>query len=236
MRSARTPAGAGWLVITPVCNSYVERTSIPTRGVLKTMNQALKNLLVVGMALWLSSAAQGQAPKSDISSVAAAGKVNGDVYQNSYFGITLSAPKAHWSVRGPISVQQRQGRLIHAVYDSGRPERGPEENCTLALLVDSLESFPKGTSTELYVRRARHRLEGDNLKTYREEFPLTVSGIPFTGTVFRFFERPDFGYYRGLYSTALNGYFVTIEVQCGREENLQKLLSSALSITSKQRP
>jgi hypothetical protein len=199
------------------------------------MNQALKNLMVVGIALWLSAATQGQAPKSDISSVAAAGKVNGDVYQNSYFGITLSAPKAHWSIRGPIS-EQRQGRLIDAVYDLGGQERGPEENYTLALLVESLANFPKGTSTELYVRNVRHRVESDNVKTYREEFSLTVSGVPFTGTVFRFFERPDFGYYRGLYSTALNGYFVTIEVQCGTEERLQKLLSSALSITPKQKP
>jgi len=200
------------------------------------MHKALKNLLVVSMALWPAGTTQGQAGRSDISSVTAAGKVNGDVYQNSYFGITLSAPKAHWSVPGPISVEQRQGRLIDAVYDSGRPGRGPEENYTLALLVDSLENFPKGTSTELYIRRVRHRLEGDNLKIYREEFSLTASGIPFTGTVFRFYERPDLSYYRGLYSTVLNGYFVTIEVQCGREENLQKLLSSALSITSKEKP
>lgn len=200
------------------------------------MNKTLKNLLVFGMALWFSGITQGQEFRSDISSVAAAGKLNGDVYQNSYFGITLSAPKAHWSVRGPISVQQRQGRLIDAVYDSGRPERGPEENYTLALLVESQENLPKGTSTELYVRRVRRGLESDNLKTYQEEFPLTVSGIPFTGTVFRFFERSNFGYYRGLYSTVLKGYFVTIEVQCGREENLQKLLSSAFAITSKHKP
>jgi len=188
------------------------------------------------MALSLTGATYGQVSRSDISSVAAAGKVNGDVYQNSYLGITLSAPKANWSVRGPINVKQRQGRLIDAVYDSARPERGPEENYTLALLVESQENLPKGTSTEMYVRRVRRGLEGDNLKTYREEFPVTVSGIPFTGTVFRFFQRSDFGYYRGLYSTVLNGYFVTIEVQCGREENLQKLLSSAFSITEKQRP
>jgi hypothetical protein len=203
---------------------------------LKNLNHALKSLLVVGMALWLSGATQGQASRSDISAVAAAGKVTGDVYQNSYFGITLSAPKAHWSVRGPISVQRRQGRLSDAVYDSGRPEKGPEENYTLALIVESQENLPKGTSTELYVRRVRRGLESDNLKTYREEFPLTVSGIPFTGTIFRFFERSDFGYYRGLYSTALDGYFVTFEVQCGSEEKLQKLLSSALTITSKQKP
>lgn len=190
---------------------------------------------MVGIALWLSAATQGQAPKSDISSVAAAGNVNGDVYQNSYFGITLSAPKAHWSVR-PISVETRQGRLIDAVYDLGGPERGPEENYTLALLVESVENFPKGTPTEVYVRNLRHHMDGDNVKTYREEFPLTLSGIPFTGAVSTVFEKANVGYYRGLYSTVLNGYFVTVVVQCGREERLQKLLSSAVKITPKQKP
>ena len=199
------------------------------------MNQAMKKLMVVGMALWLSVATQGQAPKSDISSVAAAGNVNGDVYQNSYFGITLSAQKAHWSVR-PISVETRQGRLIDAVYDLGGRERGPEENYTLALLVESVENFPTGTPTEVYVRNLRHHMDGDNVKPYREEFPLTVSGIPFTGTVSTVFEKADFGYYRGLYSTVLKGYFVTVVVQCGREERLQKLLSSAVSNSPKQKP
>jgi hypothetical protein len=178
---------------------------------------------------------QGQASKSDFSLVAAAGKLNGDTYQNSYFGITLSAPKAHWEVRGPISVQRRQARLIDAAYDSGVPERGPEENYTLALLVEAQENFPKGTTIEQYVRNVRHRAEDDNVKIYREEFPLTVQGVPFVGTVFRFFERPNFGYYRALYSTVLNEYFVTIEVQCGAEERLQKLLSSAVKIIPKSK-
>jgi hypothetical protein len=200
------------------------------------MKRAVKNLMVVGMAFWFSVAAQGQAPKSDLASVAAAGKVSGDVYQNSYFGISLSAPKAHWAVRGPISVEKRQARLIDAVYDLGGPESGPDKNYTLALLVESLENFPKETSTELYVRRVRYRVEGDNVKTYREEFPLTISGIPFTGTVLTVSEGPNFGYYRGLYSTVLNGYFVTIEVQCGGEERLQKLMSAAVRITPKRRP
>ena len=180
-------------------------------------------------------AAQGQGSKVDFSSVAAAGKATGDTYQNSYLGITLSAPKAHWEVRGPISVQGRQGRLIDAVYDSGVPERGPKENYTLALLVESQENFLKGTTTEQYARKVRHRVEDDNVKIYREEFPVTVQGVPFVGTVFRFFERSDRGYYRALYSTVLNGYFVTIEVQCGEEERLQKLLSSVIKITPKSK-
>jgi hypothetical protein len=179
------------------------------------------------------STAKRVAVKRDFSSMAAAGKVNGDIYQNSILGITLSAPKAHWDVRGPISAARRQGRLIDAVYDSRVPERGPQENYTLGLLVESQENFPKGATLEQYVRSLRQRVEDDNVKMYREAFPLTVQGVPFIGTVFRFYEKPTFGYYRGLYSTILNGYFVTIEVQCGGEERLEKLLSYSVQITTK---
>jgi hypothetical protein len=76
-------------------------------------------------------------------------------------------------------------------------------------------------------------VEDENVKISREGYPLTVQQVPFVGTVFRFYERPTFGYYRGLYSTILNGYFVTIEVQCGEEERLQKRLSFALQIIPK---
>jgi hypothetical protein len=165
----------------------------------------------------------------------AAGKVNGDIYQNSILGITLSAPKAHWDVRGPISTARRQGRLIDAVYDSSVPERGPQENYTLGLLVESQENYPKRTALDQYVRSLRQRVEDENVKISREGFPLTIQEVPFVGTVFRFYEKPNFGYYRGLYSTILNGYFVTIEVQCGGEERLQKLLSSAVKITLKSK-
>jgi hypothetical protein len=163
----------------------------------------------------------------------AAGKVNGDIYQNSILGITLSAPKAHWDVRGPIRAASRQGRLIDAEYNSGVPERGPQENYTLGLLVESQENYPKGTTLDQYVRGLRQRVEDENVKISREGYPLTVQQVPFVGTVFRFYERPNFGYYRGLYSTILNGYFVTIEVQCGEEERPQKRLSFALQIIPK---
>jgi hypothetical protein len=178
---------------------------------------------------------QGQAVKSDFSSMAAAGKVNGDIYQNPILGITLSAPKVQWEVRGPISAARGQGRLIDAVYDLGVPERGSQENYTLGLLVESQVNFPKGTTLDQYVRKLRQRVEDDNVRIDREAFPLTVQDVRFVGTVFRFYEKPDFGYYRGLYSTILNGYFVTIELQCAGEERLQKLLSSTVKITPKSK-
>ena len=144
-----------------------------------------------------------------------------------------SRSKAHWDVRGPISAARRQGRLIDAVYDSGVPERGPQENYTLGLLVESQQNYPKGTTLDQYVRSLRQRVEDENVKIYRDRFPLTVQDVPFAGTVFRFYERPTSGYYRGLYSTILNGYFVTIEVQCGDDERLQKLLSQVVQIAPK---
>ena len=202
---------------------------------MKIMRSAMKKSRVIGIALWLSAATLGQAPKSDISSVAAAGKVNADVYQNSYLGVTLSAPKAQWSFP-PVSVETQQARLLEAVYDQGVPERGPRENYTLGLLADSVQNFAKGTPTDVYVRQLRQHMDRDNVKTYRGPFPLTVSGISFSGTVSQVFQTADVGYYRGLYSTVLNGYFVTIVVQCGEEERLQKLLASAVKISPKQKP
>lgn len=192
-------------------------------------------LLVLLAGVLPLRAIQGQAVKSDFSSMAAAGKVNGDTYQNSVLGLSLSAPKAHWDVRGPISAAKRQGRLIDAAYDSGVAERGPKENYTLGLLVESQENYPKGTTLDQYSRGLRQRVEDENVRIHREAFPLTVQDVPFVGTVFLFYEKANFGYYRGLYSTILNGYFVTIEVQCGEEERLQKLLSSALRITPKSK-
>jgi hypothetical protein len=191
-------------------------------------------LLLFLAAFFPSVTIQGQTSKNDFSSMVAAGKVTGDVYQNSVLGITLSAPKAHWDVPGPISAARRQGRLIDAVYDSGVPERGPQENYTLALLVESQGNYPKGTTLDQYVRALRQRVEDTNVKIRREAFPLTVRDVAFVGTTFQFYERPDFGYYRGLYSTILKGYFVTVELQCGGEERLQKLLSQAVQITPKR--
>lgn len=195
----------------------------------------MKKLVLITIALWLPAATLGQSSKSDITSVAASAKVTADVYQNSYFGLTLSAPKARWSFP-PLSVETQQAKLLEAVYDQGVPERGPKENYTLALLADSVANFAKGTPTDLYVRQLRQHMDRNNVKTYRDAFPLTVSGISYIGTVSQVFQTAEVGYYRGLYSTVLNGYFVTVVVQCGEEERLQKLLASAVKISPKQKP
>jgi len=202
------------------------------------LNRAANSLAVVVLALLGLLPTQAQVPtprRGSISSVILSGKVDADVYSNGYLGISLTAPKAHWDWPDPDKVDLigNRARLVNAVYDSGAPEAGPQENYTLALLAESQESYPKGTTLDQFVRSLRQRVEDDNVKLYREGFPLTIQGVPFVGTVFRFYEKPTFGYYRGLYSTILNGYLVTIEVQCGDEERLVKRLSYAVQITPK---
>jgi hypothetical protein len=202
------------------------------------MNRAANGLTAVGLALLALLSAQAQVPtprKGSISSVILSGKVDADVYSNGDLGISVTAPKAHWHWPDPDKVDliRNRARLVDAVYDSAVPERGPQENYTLGLLAESQESYPKGTTLDQYVRSLRQRVEDDNVKLFRDGFPLTIQGVPFVGTVFRFYEKAAFGYYRGLYSTVLNGYFVTIEVQCGDEERLVKRLSYAVQITPK---
>jgi hypothetical protein len=95
---------------------------------------------------------QGQVVKSDFSSMAASGKVNGDIYQNSILGITLSAPKAHWEVRGSISAARGQGRLIDAVYDSVFQSADRTKTIRSACLSSRRAIFRRGQhSTDTFV-------------------------------------------------------------------------------------
>jgi hypothetical protein len=130
---------------------------------------------MAGVALLLVGAMQGQGPKSDISSVvAAAGKVNNDVYSNAYFGMSLTAPKAKFTAPSLVNIAGRRARLVNIVYNSPQGAM----NYTLGLMGESLENFPKGMPTALYVRSVRHQLERDGLPTHGEEFPVTISGVP----------------------------------------------------------
>jgi hypothetical protein len=196
------------------------------------MNKVLNILLVVGITLLVSATILGQAPKSDISLVVAAGKVNGDVYGNTYLGISLTAPKARFTAPSLVNVAGRRARLVNVVYDSPQGAM----NYTLGLMADSLENYPKGMSTTVYVRSVRHQLERDGLMTHREEFPVVISGIHFTGAVLKVPEKPNFGYYRGIYSAFINGYVVSLEVQSSSEERIEQLLSSAFKINPDRKP
>jgi hypothetical protein len=196
------------------------------------MNMLLKNVATISVTVFATVATLGQAAKSDISSVVAAGTVNGDIYRNAYFGVNITAPSAKFTAPSLVNVEGRRARLANIVYDS--PEGA--KNYTIGLLADSLENYPKGMSTSVYVRSVRHQLEREGLLQERDEFPITVSGMSFIGAVLKVPEKPNFGYRRGIYATFLNGYVVSLEVQARDEEQITKMLSSAVKIAPKQNP
>ena len=198
---------------------------------MKWMNKRMSQLMVIGVSLCVLATAQGQPSRDDISTVVAAGKVNGDIYSNTYFGISLTAPKAQFSAPVSVNIARRNARLVNVTYDS--PQGA--ENYPLGLTADSLNNYGKDMSPIAYICMWRHELEKlDGLTRHREEFPLTISGIPFMGAILKVHDKVNGEYYRGIYSSFIGGYVVSLDVQSGSESRLQSLLSSAVKINPKK--
>jgi len=129
-----------------------------------------------------------------------------------------------------VNLPGKRARLVDVVYDSGDGAL----NYTIAVLADSLENYPKDMQVSVYVRSVRHQLEREGLITAREEFPIVISGVPFTGAILKKPEKPNFGHFRGIYSTFLNGYIVSIDVQGRDEERIKQTLASVLKIEGRR--
>jgi hypothetical protein len=211
---------------------FPQATILRNEECLGAMDKALKNTAIVGLILLVTAATLGQAAKSDISAVVAAGNLNGDVYENAYFGVRLTAPSAKFIAPSLVNVEGRRARLVNIVYDS--PDGA--KNYTIGLLADSLENYPRGMSTTVFVRSVRHQLEKEGLLTEREEFPARISGMDFIGSVLKVPEKPNFGHRRGIYAMFLNGYVFSLEVQARDDERIQQVLSAAVKIDSKWKP
>ena len=130
-----------------------------------------------------------------------------------------------------MNVEGRRARLVNIVFDS--PDGA--KNYTIGLMADSQENYPKEMTSAVYVRSVRHQLEREGLPTEREEFPILIAGLPFVGAILKVPEKPNFGYRRGIYSTFLNGYVLSLEVQARDQERIQHVLSSSVKIESANR-
>jgi hypothetical protein len=191
-----------------------------------------KLILALATIIVLAGVCVAQTAPKDISSVVAAGKVNANRYENAYFGLTLAADDADWKAPSFVNVEGRRARLVDAFSKSAIWEK----IYTFSILADLLSNHPQLKSTTQYVRSVRHQLEREGLQTIREEFPIEVSGIPFTGAVLK--ESYDGGrvHVRGMYSTFMNGYILTLDVTAPSEERLQQLVSSMVKFKPQPRP
>src|SRR5579864_2571733 len=127
------------------------------------MNRTLKGVLAIAISCLAIPATQGQSPKSDISSVVAAGKVNGDTYTNTYFGLSLTAPNAHFTASSQANTASRAANLVQVVYDSPQGAM----NYTVTIRVNSRENYPKEMTITDYVGRVRREMEKEGLEIKR---------------------------------------------------------------------
>jgi len=161
-----------------------------------------------------------QTATKDVASLIAAGKITGNQYQNDFLGLTFTAEGGHVKPGSVTNLAAGRARILEALSDSS----APESSYSFAILVDGAANYPQIKSPTQYVRSVRHALEREGLKTLREEFPVEISGLSFTGAIM---EVPgeQVPYFRGMYCTFSNGYIVSFDLTARKEEVIEKLAS-----------
>jgi hypothetical protein len=165
-----------------------------------------------------SSLGQASSPK-DISFVYAHGKINGQEYTNDYFGLTLAMENVQFTRGAFVSSNGKRARLV----DAEATTKKPEEKYEIAVLADLLTANPLIRSPEQYIQAVRHGLEKEGLVTVSGESPTEISGIHFVSGIMRESNEKQ-GYYRGIYTTFLNGYILSIDVTAASPERLTKIV------------
>jgi hypothetical protein len=187
--------------------------------------------LVFGITLSMSAVAfslgQTSYPK-DISSVYAQGKINGQEYGNDYFGLTLALENAQFTAGAFVSSEGKRARLVDAQANTKKQE----EKYEIAVLADLLAQNPLIHSPEQYVRAVRHGLEKEGLVAVSEESPTEISGVHFVVATMRA-NNEGHAYYRGLYTTFLNGYILSLDVTATSPERLAKIVQSMVHFKNK---
>jgi hypothetical protein len=183
------------------------------------MRKLEKIVLFVALAPVLP--AQNYKPP-DVTTVAAAGSVAKFGYTNSYFKLSILAPNATVNLNPLVNASGGRARLVQVLSDG----KSWNETYTFAVLADSQANYrPPLESTTQYVRSVRHKLEKEGLSTVKEEFPITIAGAQFTGAILQEHTPEGRKYVRGMYSTFLNGYVLSLDVEAASEAKLTEMLA-----------
>ena len=158
----------------------------------------------------------------DISVIARDGVVIGDRYTNSFFKLTVETSDATLQSNPLVNTSGDRARLLQALSKT----TNREETYTFAVLADCLSHYPQLDSLSQYVQSVRHNLEKERLSTVREEFPISIGGKPFVGAILEVRESSERKHYRALYSTFLNGYILSLDLEASSEAKLDDLVSA----------
>ena len=202
-------------------NSEREFVSIMTRsGTLLLMSLS---------ALMMVNGLHGQSDKiADIKTVAAAGRLDGTVYKNDYFRLTVQLLESHTYFKVKPSVGQDRAMLVLDVNNAeGTASWDPLQRHNFAVIAQ-LRSPTKHTVTE-FVENARKEHEQEGFKIVRAKFPIKIAGRDFIESDLRM-ESPN-PHYKAILCTTVRGYFLGFWVEAANEEQLKKLTNLGNRVT-----
>jgi uridylate kinase len=169
---------------------------------------------------------KAQTPIKDISAVFAEGKINGNEYNNDYFGLTLTPVNAQFTQGSFANSGGSRARLINAEANT----KNFEDRYSIAILAAALSANPLVRSPEQYVRSVRHQFEQrEGMSTVQEESAIEISGVRFVQATMKATEQGQ-THYQGIYTTFLNGYILSIQVEAPTPERLQQIVLSMVKI------
>jgi len=185
--------------------------------------------LTVSLIAFISILAGGIAAQNskavDISAVAAAGRVSDDKYSNPLLRITVEAPNGTLQANPLVDKDAGRARLVQILSK----QTTWEDTYTFAVLADTLARYPQLQSPAQYVRSVRHQLEKEGLATLREEFPISISGVQFTGAIMQQ-EVDGRKHCRGLYTTFRDGFILSFDAEAATEDKLNALVKRLVNL------
>ena len=165
------------------------------------------------------------AATQSISDVVASNKIAASQYRNDFFGIAFDATDAKITAPSVVNVEGRRARLVDVISDPG----DSQHEYTLSLLADSMQNYPQLESTEQYVRSVRHQFEREGLQTVTEETSLKISGVSFVGAIMKVAPADGPPHFRGMYTTRLKGYLLSLDITASSPEQLKEILAKRVS-------
>lgn len=157
-----------------------------------------------------------------VPALIAYGKVEGESYRNQYFGVSFTARGGAFTAPSSVDEQGRNVRLVDAVVS---PQKR-EDMYTISILADRLSNYPTLKSRTEYVDGTSSQLEREGAKRSRDDFPYVISGVEFTGVMLRESDGPDLSHFRGIFSTVIKGYVLSLDIAATSEGQVLKTASS----------
>jgi hypothetical protein len=206
---------------------------MPTAYRTETQRVALLILLTVCLSRALSSA-QSAPPEDDLTKVTSDGRVENNVYSNSYAGFRLVLPQPPCDPKLNTSVFAQKASAI--LLNCTHVVQGWQGMYTFTIALDYRANYPHLQSVEHYVRSLRHsaeRLKGE--KTVQTEEPRHMAGLDFSQSVLS--EELSSGMiYQVIACAQLRGYLLCFETESPSVDEARALLNLDDRLELKTKP